>query len=175
MRNNKGFTLIELLVVVFVIGILAGLAWIMLNPTEIIKKIHDSDRLTDIADLRQAITTVSFEATGSASQVLCNNTSVPCHGSSNNDGRTADGTGWLKINVGIQKSVNIPTLPIDPINDAMYHYAYCSNGNDWELDTKLESANQASKMSGDGGNDDNLYEVGTNLNLISPTGGVCTF
>ncbi|MDO8619051.1 MAG: prepilin-type N-terminal cleavage/methylation domain-containing protein [Candidatus Daviesbacteria bacterium] len=174
-RKTAGFTVIELLVVVLVIAILAITAWVVLNPPEIVKKIHDGDRLTDMADLRQAITTVSMEATQSASQVLCHNTSVPCKGSSNNDGRSANGSGWLKVSIETQKSVSMPTLPIDPLNDGNYHYAYCANGNDWELATKLESSSQANKMRGDGGNDNNLYEVGTNLNLISPTSGVCTF
>lgn len=172
---KRGFTLIELLVVTLVIGILAGVAWVVLKPAEIIKKSHDADRVIDFSDLRQAINTVSEEATQSGALVLCSSSPVPCNDFSNQGSRGTDGSGWIKVNLGRQKSVNLPSLPIDPLNNDLYHYSYCGNGESWELNTKLESEQEQGKMKTDGGDDENLYEVGTNLALISPSGGVCKY
>ncbi len=175
MQSSKGLTLIELLVVVAVIGVLAAVTWVMVNPPEIAKRSRDAYRLIDLADFKQAINAAVAESTGSAVQALCVDSPYPCTGSSNKGSNSVSGKGWLKMNLAAQKSVNMPSLHVDPINDSNYHYTFCANGDQWEISAKLESDKENSRMSHDSGNDDKLYEVGTNLTLIAPSGGSCTY
>ncbi|MDD5147251.1 MAG: prepilin-type N-terminal cleavage/methylation domain-containing protein [Candidatus Daviesbacteria bacterium] len=174
-KSAHGFTLVELLVVIAIIAILAAVVVLIINPLELTRRGRDAARLTDLSNLQQAINVAVQEATGSAATILCSGDSAPCNGLSNIAGRGSDGTGWVKVDMSSQKSVSVPTLPIDPINDATNHYIYCSDGNAWEIDAKLESTQQSGKMLPDGGDDPVLYEVGSNLKLTSPSGGTCTY
>ncbi len=158
-----------------IIAILAAVVVLIINPLELTRRGRDAARLTDLANLQQAINVAVQEATGSAATILCSNGSTPCNGSSNTGTRGSDGTGWVKVDMSTQRSVSVPTLPIDPINDANNHYTYCSDGSAWEINAKLESTQQSGKMGTDGGDDPVLYEVGSNLRLISPSGGTCTY
>ena len=172
-----GFTLVELLVVIAIIAILAAVVVLIINPLELTRRGRDAARLSDLANLQSAINVSVQEATGSGTvAILCKASGVyPCNGSSNTGTRTADGAGWVKVDLSSQKSVSIPTLPVDPINDTTYHYTYCAASDAWEIDTKLESSQQSGKMTGDGGNDTAVYEVGSNLQLIAASGGSCTY
>lgn len=182
---HRGFTLVELLVVIAIIAILAAVVVLIINPLELTKRGRDAARLTDLANLQSAINVAVQESTGSGTAaILCKaNGNYPCNGSSNTGTRVSDGTGWVKTDMSSQKSVSIPTLPIDPINDVTYHYTYCADNDTWEIDTVLESDQQKGKMATDGGPDaaDNAtdttgrYEVGSSLSLIRPSGGSCTY
>lgn len=177
---KRGFTLVELLVVIAIIGVLAAVVVLVINPLELTRRSRDAARLTDFANLQQAINVAAQESTQSGGQVLCNGAAYPCggsasEGSSNTGTRASSGAGWVKVNLGAQQSVSVPTLPIDPLNDGTYHYTYCANNDQWELSAKLESQQQVGKMSADGGNDPVLYEVGSNLTLIAPSGGSCAY
>lgn len=172
-KKVKGFTLVELLVVVSIIVILAAVGYIVVNPVEITRKTQDSNRLAELAMLQQAIGLATQETAGT--QVLCNGAVYPCFGDSVTGSRTSDGTGWIKVNLGTSKTLSVPTLPIDPVNTTAYHYKYCADNDQWELSAKLHSTQYTEtqdKDGGDGGDDPALYEVGSNLKLISPTGSV---
>lgn len=177
LRGRNGFTLVELLVVIAIIAILAAVVVLIINPLELTRRGRDAARLADLANLQSAINVAVQESTNSGVVVvLCKASGAyPCNGSSNVDARTSDGTGWVKVDLSSQKSVSVPTLPVDPVNDAPYHYTYCANNDTWEISTALESDQQKGKLTGDGGDDPVLYEVGSNLKLISPTGGSCTY
>ena len=43
---------------------------------------------------------------------------------------------------------------------------FCADGAGWEINITLESKNQIEKMKTDKGNNDNKFEVGTNLNCV---------
>lgn len=174
-KSAQGFTLVELLVVIAIIAILAAVVVLIINPLELTRRGRDSARLTDLANLQQAINVAVQEATASTAQILCTGASAPCSGKSNVDGRTSDGTGWVKVNLSSQQAVSVPTLPIDSTNSTTYHYTYCSDGNAWEINTVLESAQQSGKMGTDGGNETDKYEVGSNLSIINASGGSCTY
>lgn len=177
---HKGFTLVELLVVIAIIAILAAVVVLIINPLELTRRGRDAARLSDLANLQQAINVAVQEATGSASTILCEGGGAPCNGSSNVGTRASDGTGWVKVNMSTQKSVSVPTLPVDQLNTTVNHYTYCSDGDGWEINTVLESEQQKGKMANDGGDENatdttGRYEVGSNLKLISASGGTCTY
>jgi prepilin-type N-terminal cleavage/methylation domain-containing protein len=77
-RKYNGFTLIELLVVIAIIVILALTALIVINPLELQRRSRDGVRVSDLANINQAIQSAVAEASGSASSVLCFNTTAPC-------------------------------------------------------------------------------------------------
>ena len=176
---RKGFTLVELLVVIAIIAILAAVVVLIINPLELTARGRDAARLTDLVNLQQAINVAVQEATNSAAELLCVGQTSPCNGSSHTGTRTANGQGWVKVDLSAQQSVSVPTLPVDPVNNSANHYTYCSDGTDWEINTNLESKQQTTdpndKRKNDGGNDPALYEVGSNLALIALSGGSCTY
>lgn len=92
-----------------------------------------------------------------------------------------DGTGWLPINLdSLTSGSPISNLPVDPVNtisnlttiastDLVYRYACNSTNLTFEIDTQLESDAYTltdDKRKKDGGNNTNLYEVGTNLKIL---------
>lgn len=175
-QKNAGFTLVELLVVIAIIAILAAVVLLIINPLELTRRTRDAARLTDLANLQQAINVAVQDATSSGAAILCEGTTAPCVGNSVTGTRLANGTGWVKVNLSSQKSVSVPTLPIDPIgnpNTAANHYLYCSDGNAWVIVTDLESQAYQDKTNNDGGQDNGLYEVGSNLGLLGT--GSCTY
>ena len=54
-KNRKGFTLIELLVVIAIIAVLAVVVVLTLNPAELLRQARDSNRLSDFATMKSAI------------------------------------------------------------------------------------------------------------------------
>lgn len=169
-KTARGFTLVELLVVIAIIAILAAVVVLIINPLELLKRSRDAARLTDLANLQTAINVAVQEATSSTSYIACNGASGDCTSNSVTGTRAINGTGWVQIDFTNQKSVSVPTLPIDPINSAGavgtgLHYTYCGNGEKWMLETTLESDQQNPKMLTDGGPNDGLYEVGSDMSL----------
>lgn len=163
--NKSGFTLIELLVVIAIIAILSAIVALLVNPIELMRRSRDAARMSDFDGLQKAINVVLQESlTGGA--VLCSGVSAPCTGRSDTGTRVVTGGGWIKIDFSQQKTVSMPTLPIDPTNSATYHYVYYSDGTDYELDATLESSNLGDKAKNDGGDSQTLYETGTKLTLM---------
>lgn len=174
LARSAGFTLVELLVVIAIIAILAAVVVLIINPLEITRRGRDAVRLSDLANLQQAISISVQEATSSSAAILCVGGGNPCNGSSTGT-RNSNGTGWVKVDLSAQKNVSVSTLPVDPINDATNHYTYCSNGDVWEIDAKLESTQMADRATKDGGDDPALFEVGSSLNMITPSGSPCAY
>ena len=54
-RQNLGFTLIEMLIVVAMIGVLATVLFIAINPLQQMKKTRDAGRLSDMAQIVRAL------------------------------------------------------------------------------------------------------------------------
>lgn len=92
-----------------------------------------------------------------------------------------DGTGWLPVDLtSLPSGSPISNLPIDPTNtisdisninssDLVYRYACNATSLTYEIDARLESVAYTSddnKHAKDGGNNANLYEVGTNLQIL---------
>src|SRR5688572_24265698 len=123
--SRKGFTLIELLVVIAIIAVLAAVVVIILNPLELTRRSRDATRLSDMEGLQKALNITVQDASGA--DILCNG-AAPCSGVSHIGSRSSDGSGWIPVNFGSQTTVQVPTLPIDPSNNAEYHYNYYSDG-----------------------------------------------
>lgn len=174
---TKGFTLVELLVVIAIIAILAAVVVLIINPLELTRRGRDSARLTDLANLQQAINVAVQESTDSAQEILCKGVgAATCAEKSNVGTRNPNGTGWVKVDLSSQQAISVPTLPIDPNgNNVTYHYVYCADTSGgaakWEIFTELESAQQLPKEGTDGGNDTAKYEIGSDLTLSGSVSG----
>lgn len=96
-----------------------------------------------------------------------------------------DGIGWIPVPFdNLTGGSPISNLPVDPINtiaavdtitnaDKVYRYGCSVTPLAFEIDAVLESTAYAStdnKLTTDGGNTDNYYEVGTNLKILGVTG-----
>ena len=89
--------------------------------------------------------------------------------------RTVAGAGWVPVDfTGIPGGSPVTTLPIDPSNDATYFYSYACNNTakTFELGANMESTRYANGGTDDkeintkdGGNNDNVYEVGNEPGL----------
>lgn len=145
------------------------------NDNESAKSQRDSTRLADLGSIQSAIGIAVQDAPTSGPVLLCNATAAPCLGRSiDAQSDKTDGNGWAKIDISHNPNLHIKQLPLDPLNNGIYHYTYCSDGNNYEIDVVLESNQQASKMQNDGGDDPAKYEAGTSLTLIG-TNGKCTY
>lgn len=178
----KGFTLVELLVIISIIAILAAVIILVINPLELIHRSRDATRIKDLDNLAQAINVSTQEAgmsSNSIVSILCKTSgSYPCVGStfpSTGNSRLTNGNGWVKANLAIQSSVTFTSLPVDPVNNANYHYTYCADGDKWEINAALESDQIGSKAYSDGGNTVDHYEVGSSYTLIANSGGSCEY
>ncbi|MDD2823312.1 MAG: prepilin-type N-terminal cleavage/methylation domain-containing protein [Candidatus Daviesbacteria bacterium] len=176
-KTARGFTLVELLVVIAIIAILAAVVVLIINPLELTRRTRDASRLTDLANIQQAINVALQEGTaaGQASpacnsgtpDVTCTDNSIIPAG--NTTKRLTNGGGWVSINFAGQSNVTVPTLPVDPTNTTPLHYTYCGSGTHWKIMTHLESEQQTTapndRRANDGGTDPLSYEVGSNMLL----------
>jgi len=184
MENKKGFTLLELLIVIAILAILAASVLVVINPAEILKKSRDTRRVNDLDSLRSAlamyITDVSspdLDGTGDCSTTeWITSSTASCRtagiGTCTKSNSTAvDGTGWIPVDLSsISTGSPIASLPIDPTNNATYFYSYRCDGTNttFELNAALESTYYTSTIDSDGkdgGDDNSLYEVGTDPGL----------
>ena len=92
-----------------------------------------------------------------------------------------DGTGWLPINLSaLPGGSPISNMPVDPVNsiataaapsstDLVYRYVCSEETLKYEINATLESKAftvDDPKITKDGGNNSNYYEVGTDLTLL---------
>ena len=181
---KKGFTLIELLIVIGILAILTAAVVIVLNPAELLKQARDSQRLTDLDAMKNAIALFLADnkdfssisnSTCYASQIGATDCATRAVSASrttiaSSTSRAIDATGWLPVNLSsITSGSPLSNLPLDPINTvsgSLYYSALFNTASTtFELDATLESTKYQSKAANtaDGGNglSSNVYEVGT--------------
>jgi prepilin-type N-terminal cleavage/methylation domain-containing protein len=159
MSNQKGFTLVELLVVITIIAILTAIGIVIY--TGLNQRVRDAVRLADLASIQQALLIVSHDK-NKFTTILCFEIDYPCQDSSyplNDTTRRTDGTGWIKVNFDQSNTVSFTQLPIDPLNNIDHQYLYYSDGNNWRIETTLESTQYQGLMQKDGGLNPQKYEV----------------
>lgn len=175
MKNREGFTLIELLVVIGSIGILAALVILAINPAEMQRKARDATRMSDLTNLRKAIELALANGTVS----LRGSTSVYFSADSSATRDTDTSANYI----GVQVDKYLPILPDDPLHIPLssaevtvvnastpvtkdnMRYFFASDGNYFELNTYLESNDNLTKVTNDGGDSAVRYEIGTSQGL----------
>lgn len=160
-KREKGFTLVELLVVVAIIAVLAGVVVVAINPAALLQKSRDATRLQDLENVHKAMSLAMAEGEITLGAVASSDSATGT--------QAVDGTGWVQYTPVTGKtglSKYLPTLPIDPLNVAPNVYTFGSTATDYELNAVLESTDNAAKMSTDGGNNANAWEIGTSLTIL---------
>jgi prepilin-type N-terminal cleavage/methylation domain-containing protein len=198
MHRRSGFTLIELLVVIAILAVLAVVVVLTLNPAGILQESRDSTRLSDMADLTNAINLFGADvfttnALGTANMVYlsvpdptatstagdqCQGLGLPplpaaysYHCASASAYRQTNGTGWIPLNFSAATFGSpFSVLPVDPTNTTSsgLYYAYMTNGQKYELTSEMESAKYIPLMASDGGSYDGLYQKGSQLDITPP-------
>lgn len=163
----RGFTLIELLIVVAIIAILAIIIIVAINPAQMLAKSRDSQRFSDVTSLATALNLYLADnqtiPAGAAGPVLST------AGLNDNARKQNDGSGWIPINFKlISSGAPLSTLPIDPVNDGTNHYTFGASvaDNTYEINSVFEHDDNTPKHGADGGNNDAVYEVGTDLTIL---------
>lgn len=194
MKQRKAFTLIELLVVIAIIAVLSVVVILSLNPAELLRQSRDSNRISDLATIKSAISlylvdsaspniasnTLGYSScylstisggsgTTTAKCGVFTNTYVTNGSSSAATYRKIDSSGWVPVNFSsLSYGSPFGALPVDPTNNTSSYYAYAatsSGGYYFELDAFLESAKYAGQATVDGGNNNATYEVGNEPGL----------
>lgn len=103
MKNKKGFTLIELLIVIGVLGILAGIILVAVDPAKRLQQSRDARRSSEVNALLNAILNYTVDNKGTVPSVLSTATSTGDSlrvqfGTAGNG--TVSGTGTCAINCG---------------------------------------------------------------------------
>jgi len=124
-------------IIVFIILIFVTIVlFINLNPQEILKQVRDTKRLDDLSKIRSAL-----------------------------DHYKAD-HGWTYPNSLSSLTDYISPIPTDPQNGKNYGYVINNLNTLYELNCILESVKKIPLGKYDGGDNENLYEIGTDLTLM---------
>ena len=106
---------------------------------------------------------------------IVNTTTWYINSVNSNNLKNIDGSGWLPINFQSLTLRAINTLPVDPINSYnskyFYSYVFHKEMRSFELNANLECARYKKggtedKTSTDGGDDPDIYEVGSMLTIL---------
>src|SRR3989344_6127875 len=192
MKRKSGFTLIELVLVVGVVGILATVTVLLINPVEFLKQGRDARRIAELRTVNDALGVVQFykpSALGIPDDIIYvsipSATAPDCDPSlppppfpwsyeckTQADYRKVDGSGWIPVDFNSVSTVPpLGVLPVDSINvaeDGLY-YTYVKGS--WELNAMMESiayndGGEKNVVGNDGGDTNLLFEIGTELTNV---------
>ncbi len=106
---KKGFTLLELLIVITVLAILSVVLIFVLNPTEILQKSRDTQRISDLSTLKTAIAIYMSTVTGPQLDGTSGTINDKCDG-----GTAANEELWVSVNTsaGGGESITDATPPV---------------------------------------------------------------
>ena len=182
--TRTGFTLIELIIVIAIIAILATTVILVLNPAVILAEARDSQRIADLSQLNSALglylATSGATLGGAIDKCYVHATATAvaakCAGRHHTSrttidpipGREVNGDGWVPVDFReISGGSPLSSLPIDPTSSNTLFYSYATDtGSGFELNADMESDKYALEVeAGDGGDKDDLYEVGNDEGL----------
>ena len=148
-ESHKGFTLIELLVVIAIVAVLSVVVILTLNPAELLRQARDSNRISDMATIRSAlslyladVTTPNLAsstqgytrcyATSNLALTDCSwgftstlATTIPV----NNTSTAINSRGWVPVSFDmISSGAPLGNLPIDPVNSSSSALGVCVYG-----------------------------------------------
>ncbi len=182
-HSRSAFTLIELLVVIAIIAVLAVAVIITMNPSELMKQARDSNRLSDLENIRTATqlyfndvsptppgaTSTSYlsllDPTVGTTGGSCSGITGTTHCAASSTYRKSDSTGWIPVDMTkISIGSPLPVLPVDPINTASsgFYYTYQTDGTYWEVSANAESQKFQAQSP--------QFTVGTSASLIFTCG-----
>ena len=145
-----GFTLIELLIVIAIIAILAVIVMVAINPAKMLQKSRDSQRFSDTTSVATALNLFladNKDFTGLVTGTAYKSTA----GATDNARRKNDGTGWIALDfTTVSSGSPIAALPIDPTNNATYHYVFgvSTINKTYEIDCVFESTDNTAPCTG---------------------------
>ncbi len=166
--KNQGFTLTQVLIVLAIFAILTGVAVGLLRPSGILEKTRDAQRFSDINTLATVINL--YLADGyNFDNLEGTYSSIDLGFSSSEDRQNIDGTGWIPLDfTNISTALPFSVLPLDPLNNVQHHYRFAASVDNktYELNCHFESIENISKAATDNGSSDDIFEIGTDLNII---------
>jgi general secretion pathway protein G len=154
---SKGFTLIELLVVLAILGLLAGVVLVTVNPVAQLQKSNDARRKGDLESLQRALElyyqdTGSYPKSSTSGYLIMNGTSS-----------MSWGTSW---------SPYMTTLPKDPTSTNSYVYFSPTGNQSYYLYANLQRGSTDPQACNAGGACSNLT---TNSIPATACGGTCNY
>jgi len=167
--QKHGFTLIELLIVIAILAILATATMLVINPTEAIEKIRDTQRIRDL-DTLKGVLILYLSVKGPIDLEESCTPENPCQSNQGDTHSNISGSGWIPLDFSSMPAGSpISSLSVDPLNDTDYYYRFAIEDGSFELDCAFESKyyNEKEELpKKDNGNNDNLYEVGSDLEVL---------
>lgn len=163
--EKTGFSITELLIVVVIVIILAIFVVLAINPSKMMTKSRDSERNANLSAITTAVDLYladNKDFKGLTGPYL--STSVL-----NDSTQKNDGTGWIPIKFNsISSGAPLGVLPLDPSNNETYHYTLGIDpvNKTYEINCVFELSDNIKKESTDGGNNGDVYEVGTDLTIL---------
>lgn len=141
------------------IGLFA-IIW-LLNPLELYKEFRDGQRVRDLHSMEENIKDYIKYNTGGR----INLGSVGNIYSSENKITSVDGSGWAPLDFK-GSGLKIKSLPLDPVNNSLYHYTFVSsNSLKFKLTAVFESNKYKKTAISDLGTTPDKFEIGTDLTL----------
>lgn len=160
LKNQQGVTFIEILIVLALILIAMSVVYMSINPLEAKKRGRDEKRISDLNVLDSAISEYVLDNGSYPDTANVTRTSSTLPTGSEGPLYNVTGQGWISQNM----SNYMVKLPVDPINDATYHYSYRHTDTAYELNAVLEYNIELSQD--DNGNDSGVYEIGNSLTVL---------
>lgn len=142
--KTAGFTLIELLIVIAVIGVLAAVILVVVNPLAQLQRARDAGRQSDIRQITTAVESYMTVFSSYPPEGVCDSSlgsdllvCLPA----------APGSNWDTTSTFYTALVNggfLKRLPVDPVNTTSFFYQWEPDANGYWIGGKLERPANAS-------------------------------
>ncbi len=110
---KKGFTLLEILLVIALIGVLAAIVLIAINPTRQLAQARNVERLSDINTVYQAIEQFVVDSRGEYPEQVTNTIQNICRTGTESIGGSTDCSGSVDLRILVPQYLS--SIPEDPL------------------------------------------------------------